>query len=80
MRQSIKIMILVMLFDKYTSDVWQEHYQSLKEKYGDDEEMILRRMQRERFVLPKGWGFQNLYDQRNEANIGEIITYRLGTC
>lgn len=69
--------ILVMLFVKYISDVWQEHYLSLKEKYGDDEEMILRRMQRERFVLPKGCSFQNLYDQRNEANIGEIINIAL---
>lgn len=69
--------ILVMLFVKYISDVWQEHYESLKEKFGDDEEMILRRMQRERFVLPKGCSFQNLYDQRNEANIGEIINIAL---
>lgn len=52
--------ILVMLFVKYISDVWQEHYQSLKEKFGDDEEMILRRMQRERFVLPKGCSFQEI--------------------
>jgi len=69
--------ILVMLFVKYISDVWQEHYQSLKEKFGNDEDMILRRMQRERFVLPKGCSFQNLYDQRNEANIGEIINIAL---
>lgn len=69
--------ILVMLFVKYISDVWQEHYQSLKEKFGNDEEMILRRMQRERFVLPKGCSFQNLYDQRNAANIGEIINIAL---
>ena len=69
--------ILVMLFVKYISDVWQEHYETLKAKFGDDEEMILRRMQRERFVLPKGCSFQNLYDQRNEANIGEIINIAL---
>lgn len=69
--------ILVMLFVKYISDVWQEHYQSLKEKYGDNEEMILRRMQRERFVLPKGCSFQDLYSQRNESNIGEIINIAL---
>jgi len=74
---SYKDYILVMLFVKYISDVWQEHYKSLKEKFGDDEEMILRRMQRERFVLPTGCSFQNLYDQRNEANIGEIINISL---
>jgi len=69
--------ILVMLFVKYISDVWKEHYQSLKEKYGDDEEMILRRLQRERFVLPKGCAFEDLYNQRNEANIGELINIAL---
>jgi type I restriction enzyme M protein len=69
--------ILVMLFVKYISDVWQEHYQSLKEKHGNDEEMILRRMQRERFVLPEGCGFLDLYNQRIESNIGEIINIAL---
>lgn len=69
--------ILVMLFVKYVSDVWQEHYDALKEKFGDDEEMILRRLQRERFVLPQGCSFQYLYDQRGEANIGEVINIAL---
>lgn len=69
--------ILVMLFVKYISDVWQEHYDTLKEKFGDDEDMVLRRLQRERFVLPKACSFQSLYDQRNEANIGEIINISL---
>ncbi len=69
--------ILVMLFVKYVSDVWQEHYDALKEKFGDDEEMILRRLQRERFVLPKGCSFQDLYNQRGEANIGEVINIAL---
>ena len=69
--------ILVMLFVKYISDVWQEHYDVLKEKFGDDEEMILRRLQRERFILPKSCRFQSLYDQRNESNVGEIINIAL---
>ena len=69
--------ILVMLFVKYISDVWQEHYETLTEKFGNDEDMILRRMQRERFVLPKGCNFQELYNQRNEANVGEIINIAL---
>ncbi len=69
--------ILVMLFVKYISDVWQEHYETLTEKFGNNEEMILRRMQRERFVLPKGCNFQELYNQRNEANVGEIINIAL---
>jgi len=39
--------------------------------------MILRRMQRDRFVLPKGCSFLDLYNQRNESNIGEIINIAL---
>lgn len=39
--------------------------------------MILRRMQRERFVLPKGCSFQEIYEQRNAANVGEIINIAL---
>lgn len=69
--------ILVMLFVKYISDVWKEHYDSLVEKFGNDEEMILRRLHRERFVLPKGCAFEDIYTQRNKANIGEIINIAL---
>ena len=29
--------LLVMLFVKYVSDVWTEHYEKLKEQYGDDQ-------------------------------------------
>jgi len=44
--------ILVALFLKYISDVWQDHYDEFKEQYGDDEERILRKLKRERFLLP----------------------------
>ncbi len=44
--------ILVMLFLKYISDVWQDHYEGYQKQYGDDDERILRKLERERFVLP----------------------------
>lgn len=69
--------ILVMLFVKYISDVWQDHYDKLKKQYGDDEDRIQRRLKRERFVLPSHCTFKALYDQRNEANVGEIINTAL---
>jgi len=69
--------LLVMLFVKYVSDVWTEHYDSLKEQYGDDKERILRRLERERFVLPEGCRFDDLYRQRNETNLGDIINKAL---
>ncbi len=80
--------ILVMLFLKYISDLWQDHYQEYKEQYGDDEERIRRKLVRERFVLPYVElketdsdkvtdrflaDFYSLHERRNEANIGELI-------
>lgn len=44
--------ILVMLFLKYISDLWNDHYQTYKEQYGDDDQRIRRKLERERFVLP----------------------------
>ncbi|MEW8701855.1 MAG: type I restriction-modification system subunit M [Candidatus Thiodiazotropha sp.] len=69
--------ILVMLFLKYISDVWKDHYEKYKVQYGDDDERIRRRLGRERFVLPKGSGFYDLHEARNEANIGEKINIAL---
>ena len=34
-------------------------------------------MERERFILPKGASFYDLYEDRNEANIGEMINVAL---
>ncbi len=69
--------ILVTLFLKYISDTWQDHYKGYKKQYGDDEERIHRKLARERFVLPKGASFYDLYEQRNEPNIGELINIAL---
>ena len=44
--------ILVMLFLKYISDVWQDHYEAYQKQYGDDDVRIRRKLERERFVLP----------------------------
>jgi type I restriction enzyme M protein len=44
--------ILVMLFLKYISDVWKDHYEEYKEQYGDDDTRIRRKLERERFKLP----------------------------
>ncbi len=69
--------ILVMLFLKYISDLWNDHIKTYKEQYGEDEERIRRRMERERFILPEGASFYDLYAQRTEANIGELINIAL---
>ncbi|KAB2901777.1 MAG: type I restriction-modification system subunit M [Dokdonella sp.] len=80
--------ILVMLFLKYISDLWADHYAEYQEEYGDNEERIRRKLERERFVLPyvefkdEKTGeltdrfladFHALYERRKAANLGELI-------
>lgn len=69
--------ILVTLFHKYVSDLWNDHFESYKKQFGGDDVRIRRRMERERFYLPDGASFYDLYEQRNEANIGELINIAL---
>lgn len=83
--------VLVFLFLKYISDVWQDHYDTYREQYGDDEERILRKMQRERFILPvikcrdeDGKvidsflaNYDSLAERRTADNIGELINITL---
>lgn len=69
--------ILVMLFLKYISDLWNDHFESYREKFGDDDARIRRRMERERFILPEGASFYDLFAQRDADNIGELINIAL---
>jgi type I restriction enzyme M protein len=69
--------ILVMLFLKYISDVWAEHYEQLRATYGDDDRRIRRQLSFERFVLPENSDYYTLYKQRNAANVGELINIAL---
>lgn len=72
-----KDFILTMLFLKYISDVWQDHYDKYKEEYGDEPELIAEMMKNERFVLPEGSSFYTLYEKRHEAGNGERIDQAL---
>ncbi len=80
--------ILVMLFLKYISDVWKDHYEEYRKQYGDDDTRIRRKLERERFVLPFAElkdhetgkvedrflaDYYSLYERRSVANIGELI-------
>ncbi|WP_263862382.1 type I restriction-modification system subunit M N-terminal domain-containing protein [Deinococcus detaillensis] len=49
----------------------------LKEQFRDDEERIRRCLERDRFVMPPGSLFLDLYRQRTTDNIGEIIDQAL---
>lgn len=80
--------ILVMLFLKYISDQWADHYAEYRKQYGDNEERIRRKLERERFILPyvefkdEKTGevtdrfladFHALHERRKAANLGELI-------
>lgn len=69
--------ILVFLFLKYLSDVWNDHYETYKQQYGNDEVLIRRKMSRERFVLPERSTFEYIRAHRNDPDIGEMINKAL---
>ena len=68
-----KDFVLTMLFWKYVSDVWQDHYDGYKQQYGDHPELIAEMLKSERFVLPTDASFYALYDQRHSPGNGERI-------
>lgn len=80
--------ILVMLFLKYISDTWKDHYEEYRKQYGDDDVRIRRKLERERFVLPFAElknhdtgevedrflaDYYSIYERRGAANIGDLI-------
>lgn len=69
--------VLTMLFLKYLSDVWQDHYEQYQKEYGDEPELIAEMMKNERFVLPQGASFYDLYARRSEPGNGERIDQAL---
>lgn len=68
--------ILTMLFVKYISDVWQDHYEAYQEEY-DDERLIQRKMERERFVLPEKATFDHIASKKDAPDIGQVINKAL---
>ncbi len=69
--------ILTMLFLKYVTDVWKDKKAVYAEKYNNDEVRIERALRNERFQLPAESSFDNLFEQRNESNLGELINIAL---
>lgn len=65
--------VLTMLFVKYLSDVWQDHWETYQKEHGDHPELIRELMQNERFVLPPEANFYALFDKRHEPACGERI-------
>ena len=62
-----------MLFLKYLSDVYLDEYNKLVEQFGDNPELIHAMMSKQRFVLPEGASFWDLYEQRHQPGNGQRI-------
>lgn len=69
--------ILVMLFIKYLSDTYKEHYEEYHKRYEGDAVRIKRALSRERFILDEISTFDYIYDRRSDAEIGDIINKAL---
>jgi len=69
--------VLTMLFVKYVSDVWKDKRDLYTEKYNGDEQRIARALRNERFQVPDNCTFEYLFDNRNAANLGELINTAL---
>lgn len=65
--------ILVFLFLKYLSDTWKDKREQYQKEYSNDPVRVKRKLERERFILPEGASFYDLFEKRNASNIGELI-------
>ena len=65
--------ILVLLFLKYLSDVWNDKREELRAQYGDDETLLQRKLSRERFVMPEGTTFDHIVASLNTPDLGDLI-------
>lgn len=71
--QDYKNYILAFLFFKYLSDKHKDKYEEFKKQYGEDEELIARKMSREPFILSPDCTFENIVENKNHANLGEFL-------
>jgi len=83
--------ILVMLFIKYMSDLWNDKRDQYITRYQGDMQRVQRALDRERFVMPTvelrdkngnveetfPASFYSLYERRTRSNIGELINIAL---
>lgn len=69
--------ILVMLFVKYLSDTYKEHYAEFMSRYNNDTVRVRRALSRDRFVLDEKSTFDYLYSKRTDTEIGATINKAL---
>ncbi len=69
--------VLVMLFYKYLSDHSKVQREKYRQRFGDDEARIESKMKIDRFYLPKGTSFDELYQRIEADEIGQEINKAL---
>ena len=69
--------ILTFLFYKYLSDKHKVERKQLEEKYGKDKDRLKNKLELARFRMPEGIAFDDIFNQQNKDNIGEIINLAL---
>ena len=71
--QDYKNYILAFLFFKYLSDKHKDKYEEFKKQYGNDEELIARKLSREPFILSSDCTFDFVVENKNHSNLGEFL-------
>lgn len=69
--------VLTFLFLKYISDVWKDKRAFYAKKYNNDKERVERALRNERFQVPENCTFDAIYENKNAANLGEVIDIAL---
>lgn len=65
--------VLAMLFYKYLSDLSKVQHRKYKERYGNDKTRIREKMKLDRFYLPEGTSFDELYQQIETDSLGQEL-------
>lgn len=65
--------MLALFFVKYVSEFYKQYWLDLQERYGANDPRLEIYKKLGRFVVPEGCLFGELYERRNESNIGEIL-------
>lgn len=65
--------VLTMLFYKFLSDRSKEQHEKYRERFGNDEERIREKMKLDRFYLPEGTSFDELYKKIETDELGQEL-------
>lgn len=65
--------VLAMLFYKYLSDRSKQQHGKYKDRFGSDEERIRQKMKLDRFYIPEGASFDELYQKIEKDELGQEI-------